>query len=371
MSAPNTAQLNASYLEEKRAIRVFPVGGNYTAGTTPEIFLLVEVLENAKQVALFLDLEKEAIVAFELLNNGELEKVKFNSDLFSFKWKVNGAGKTTIRLSFVSNASADYEVFVSTPFAYATNNESNCNLNRILNASAEAQLVGEASSQTLPVNSSALNSARATKQCGWNDSGDCGRNDDDLLRAQITPCSSGNCGAIASNRYPQILISAQTTVDVVDVGDAVFYILDSFNWKKDEIPDNTCRYRFADPRDLVQTDFRLCCPFLGKYLRNGGVEGLRYASEKVLALWGSNASAQKWSVDYFYGLIVLYAMLTVFLHRLLNGKFDLTILYSDKYCGFIEQLGSSRLCHFVDDYTTGPLVGFHQYFRCTPEEGSA
>lgn len=226
-------------------------------------------------------------------------------------------------------------------------------------------------SQTLPVNAVGLNSSAATVGCGWGDDGDnCGNNDDDLLLAakelpSISFCgSTQNCIVSAANRYPRITIQAQTTVDVTDLGDAVFYILDTFPWKGDEIPDNTCQYRFARAEDLVRTDFRLCCPFIGKYLCNGGVSGL-YASEKILALWQSDPSVQKYSVSQFYGQIALYAMLTVFLNRPLTGKFDFDILYSKNYCDFIQKVGASRLCHFVDDYTnpSSPIVGFQKYFK--------
>lgn len=73
MATPNFSNLNGVYVEEKDSVRIFAEAENYTGGTTPDIFLRVEIIAGVKKVALFFDVGKDAIVTFDITADGQPE----------------------------------------------------------------------------------------------------------------------------------------------------------------------------------------------------------------------------------------------------------------------------------------------------------
>lgn len=166
------------------------------------------------------------------------------------------------------------------------------------------------------------------------------------------------CKSLPNNNIgesiPIINIEAQTKLNGSDIGDAVFTILDEFEYYNlNKITkNNTCKDRHSlQPKETI---FRHCNVQIVSVVKGKGVtlwNKLNYLFDKGLV--------NLHNVYVFYKNIALYAMAKYILSRLLFNKFNINFLlgkYNDK---FLTKLGNSRFCAFLEFFEQND---YNKYF---------
>ena len=181
-------------------------------------------------------------------------------------------------------------------------------------------------------------------------------NNPDIPVCNVKPCYN--------IRVPQINITGQTTIDGSDVGDAIFTILDEFSYYKHDnpIPENNCMIRYINRDDVKETEFRQCCPYIVSVLRGKG----KTLYDRALSIYNKLGEA-KIGVPFitFYRYIILYGMAKYILSKLLYGDFNIDYLLGKYNEKFLEDLGNSRFCGFIEFFKDceSPVRGYNKYFK--------
>ena len=177
--------------------------------------------------------------------------------------------------------------------------------------------------------------------------------------------SSMNCigNTCDTTMVPQINIAAQTTINGSDVGDAIFTVFDEFDYQNyHPIPENTCAIRFIDRNDVKETVFRQCCPYMVSVIRGKG----KTFYDRILSIYNKIGEIRI-GVDFvtFYRFLVLYGMAKYILSRLLYGDFNINYLLGKYNEKFLEDLGNSRFCAFIELFEDceSPIRGYNKYFK--------
>ncbi len=152
---------------------------------------------------------------------------------------------------------------------------------------------------------------------------------------------------------PRIRVSAQTTINGSDIGDAVFTIYDEFTYyDRHTIPDNTCQNRTSD--NIKTTIFRECCPYMVNVVKGEG----NTLWEKIQYLF-NQGSTNNPNVYVFYQNMMLYGMAKYILSRLLYGKFNINYLLGKYNERFLNKLRESRFCRFIEYFEQND---YNKYF---------
>ena len=159
------------------------------------------------------------------------------------------------------------------------------------------------------------------------------------------------CEAI---RIPQINITAQTTIDGSDIGDALFTIIDDGNLE------NICAIQYTKSYDKIV--YHRCCPYIVSVVKGKGktlFERLNNIYDKL----GETKIGVSFMI--FYQNIVLYGMSKYILSKLLYGDFDINYLLGKYNEKFLSDLGSSRFCGFIEFFEDceSPVRGYNKYFK--------
>ena len=188
------------------------------------------------------------------------------------------------------------------------------------------------------------------------------------------PIDEPNCKQCDSIRIPQINITAQTTIDGSDINDAIFTILDEFDYDRTSrsvlhstthnniIQENTCAIRYIKRNDVEETVFRQCCPYMVSVIRGKG----KTFYDRVLSIYNKLGEA-KIGVNFitFYRYLVLYGMAKYILSKLLYGDFNIDYLLGKYNEKFLADLGESRFCGFIEFFEDceSPVRGYNKYFK--------
>ena len=178
----------------------------------------------------------------------------------------------------------------------------------------------------------------------------------------IPACEPDICDSI---RIPQINITAQTTIDGSDVGDAIFTIFDEFDYynsKHHPIPENNCMIRYIKLDEVKETAFRQCCPYMVSVIRGKGKTFL----DRILSIYNKLGEVKIGvSLRLFYQYVVLYGLSKYILSRLLYGDFNIDYLLGKYNEKFLEDLGNSRFCGFIEFFEDceSPVRGYNKYFK--------
>lgn len=159
-----------------------------------------------------------------------------------------------------------------------------------------------------------------------------------------------------SNNIPQINIQAQTTLNGSDLSDAVFTILDEFEYYDPKLKyDNTCKLRQdINPKTSI---FREC-----------NVQMVSVVAGKGITLWEKlqylyiNDPSNDANVYAFYKSIALYGMAKYILSRLLFNKFNINFLLGKYNKKFLDKLSTSRFCAFTAYFEQND---YNKYFLYT------
>lgn len=196
--------------------------------------------------------------------------------------------------------------------------------------------------------------------------GTLGNNSNSSVPSPI-PCTE--CSCLTTNNckkvnIPIVNILGQVTVDYSDIGDVIFTICDKYQYYDCErivCNENKCSLSdYIKPKDLKQTKFRECCPFMVSVLKGEG-ETLK---EKSDYLWELNKEELGISPNDFYMNIIFYGMTKYILSRILYGKFNINYLLGKYNKRFLKDLGRSRFCGAVELYLNceNPSYGYNKYF---------
>ena len=163
---------------------------------------------------------------------------------------------------------------------------------------------------------------------------------------------------------PQVNIVANPTIDASDVGDAIFTVIDEFNYNNHNhsIPENTCAIRYTDSNNVKETVFRRCCPYLVSVIKGKGKTFYDRASSMYNKIGEVRIGVG--FVD-FYRNLVLYGLSKYILSRLLYGDFNIDYLLGKYNEQFLSDLGSSRFCRFIEFFEDceSPVRGYNRYFK--------
>lgn len=182
------------------------------------------------------------------------------------------------------------------------------------------------------------------------------------VRAHVvnTDVNANGCGNI---RVPEVLVAAQTTIDSTDVGDLFIEIRDEFTYYDNKpIPvDNKCEVIFINPDQLKVTRLTQCCPFIVSVLKGKG----NTASEKAMYIYDRMSESIGVSFFQFGVNLVNYSMAKFTLSRILYGDFNINYLLGKYNEKFLEDLGSSRFCSFVEYFVDckSEVFGYNKYFK--------
>ena len=175
------------------------------------------------------------------------------------------------------------------------------------------------------------------------------RGKDQFTVAYPSSCIGCQCLAIEGDKFqvPQIQITAQSTIEGTDVGEAIFVVCDEYQYYDNcKIPHNTCKTRYVTYDKVKQTKFNKCCPYMVSVVRGKGLT----LNEKVTYLY--NKYRINVPFNEFYGNIILYGMTRYVLAKLLWGKFDIDYLLNKYTKEFFHDLKHSRFCNFIEFFDT-------------------
>ena len=188
----------------------------------------------------------------------------------------------------------------------------------------------------------------------------------------IPSCQPNTCDSI---RVPQINITAQTTINGSDIGDAIFTVFDEFKYEDQDgtsrsaaqnidnpIPEDTCMIRYIKRDDVKETEFRRCCPYMVSVIRGKGKTFL----DRILSIYDKLGEV-KIGVSFrlFYQNLALYGLSKYILSRLLYGDFNINYLLGKYNEKFLADLGASRFCGFIEFFEDceSPVRGYNKYFK--------
>lgn len=162
---------------------------------------------------------------------------------------------------------------------------------------------------------------------------------------------------LSSIKIPQIFISSQTLVDASDIGSTTFQIKDEFQYYSHKPLISTCG-NFSTNKIKI-TDFSKCCPKIVSVLKGKGFT----ASDKIVYLF-NNEQTNTANQFIFADNIINYSMLKYLLSRILYGNFNIDHLLGKYNSKFLEDLGNSRFCNFLDSFINpnSIIFGYNQYF---------
>lgn len=153
-------------------------------------------------------------------------------------------------------------------------------------------------------------------------------------------------------QIPKILIRSQYLIDISDIGDTTFEILDKFSYYcKDQKQKNIIQ-------NLKITFFQKSCPKIVSVLKGIGITAIA----KV------NHIYEKYNISLvgidFYDNLVEYSMVKYLLSKILYNKLNIKYLLNKYYIPFINNLSKSRFNHFVDFFTNpeSKVYNYNQYF---------
>jgi hypothetical protein len=165
------------------------------------------------------------------------------------------------------------------------------------------------------------------------------------------------CGNV---KVPALLIRAQTLIDGSDIGHTLLTVCDTHQYYKCEpLPKSfKCEIEYVNPNKLLKTQFKLCCPKIVSVLKGEGLT----AQEKAMYLFRLYGLTD---FRAFYQTLLTYALLRLFLSRLLYGDFNVNYLLGKYYKDFIHDLNHSRFCAFADFFLNCESAGFgfEKYFK--------
>ena len=165
------------------------------------------------------------------------------------------------------------------------------------------------------------------------------------------------CGNV---KVPALTIRAQTLVDGSDIGYSLLTVCDTYQYYSTKpLPKSfKCEITYVEANKLLETQFKLCCPKIVSVLKGEGLT----AQEKAISLFRLYGLAD---FRAFYQTLLTYALLRLFLSRLLYGDFNVDYLLRHYYKDFIADLNHSRFCAFADFFLNCESAGFgfQKYFR--------
>ena len=170
---------------------------------------------------------------------------------------------------------------------------------------------------------------------------------------------NNSCGNV---RVPIVTISGQTTFDGEYLADMLFTICDEFHYYKCRRLESCCKVNFIKPEQVLQTQFRTCGIKLENVVKGPNNLSLR---EKLLTIYDQFKSILGPSFNAFYENFILYGMAKYILARVLYGDFNLDYLLKSFNKQFLNDLGNSRFCAFLELFEdcNSSVFGFNQFFK--------
>jgi hypothetical protein len=171
-------------------------------------------------------------------------------------------------------------------------------------------------------------------------------------------------------RIPAILIKAQTNTDGSDLGDATFQICDKIQYYDSKMLDmddnNTCKIRYIATKDLKQTKFQKGNLNIASVLKGEG----HTACEKLSNLFMDFGYELKITFLEFANNIMIYVVIRYILSKLIFGDFNMDYLLGKYYNTFIDNLGKSRFCSFVEIFLdcNSIIYDYDKYFKRSKDE---
>lgn len=148
---------------------------------------------------------------------------------------------------------------------------------------------------------------------------------------------------------PQLLIRSQTLIDLSDIGNTIFEIIDIYQYYCDKP---------LFKGEITITKFEKSCPKIVSVLDGKG----KTALDKINYLY-VKYNLEGGSLLLQYNLIK-YSMVRYFLSRLLYGNWDINYLLNKYYDKFLYDLSKSRFNNFVEFFTNpnSDLYNYNKYF---------
>lgn len=167
-------------------------------------------------------------------------------------------------------------------------------------------------------------------------------------------------------RIPQITGFGQSTINGEQISDITFLIKDNVSYEnrcecrqcKIDLYDRKshceCRIRYVEPSTIVTTKYVRSFPPLFNIIEGAG--NTLYEKIKSLISMGNNITIQK---------ILGYAMLKYILAKLMYGEFHIKYLVRGFHSEFIEDLGTSRFCQYLEVFEdpSYELMDYDLYFK--------
>ena len=177
---------------------------------------------------------------------------------------------------------------------------------------------------------------------------------------------NNSCGNV---RVPIVTISGQTTFDGEYLADILFTICDEYQYYKCKPLKSCCKVNFIKAGQVLQTQFRTCGIELQKVVKGPNNLSLR---EKLLNIYNQFMSILGPSFNAFYENFILYGMAKYILARVLYGDFNLDYLLKSFNKQFLNDLGNSRFCAFLELFEdcNSNVYGFNQFFKSGKKEYS-
>jgi hypothetical protein len=164
-------------------------------------------------------------------------------------------------------------------------------------------------------------------------------------------------------RVPAILIKAQTNSGGSDLGDAYFQICDEIQYydKTCNDDDNTCKIRYIDTKDLKQTKFQQGNLNTVFVLKGEG----HTACERLSNIYKKLKNESEITFLEFANNIMTYVVIRYILSKLIFGDFNMEYLLGKYYNTFIDNLGKSRFCAFLEIFLdcNSIVYDYDKYFR--------
>lgn len=154
-------------------------------------------------------------------------------------------------------------------------------------------------------------------------------------------------------RIPSIDITAQTTLNNLDVGEAIFVIGDDRKYSKHQCH-SSCGDYFIQKSKIKITTFNVYTPFMVSVVRGKG----KNLYDKVFYLFTKYHPGP--SFPAFYDDIITYGMVKYILSKILYGNFDMNYLLRQYNSKFLKDLSHSRFCHFIEFFNNNH---YNQYFK--------
>jgi hypothetical protein len=164
-------------------------------------------------------------------------------------------------------------------------------------------------------------------------------------------------------RIPDLVIRTRDNIGSTDIGEVCFIVQDQYDYERHKITDNTSRLRWIDPSNIKISKFRRCSPYIAPFLRGEG----ETARQKAGYIWTKENLSKTITERDFYSRLIIYAMLKYILCRILYGKFDMSLLFTELHFKFIEDLNRSRFCVIAEKFNdpTSEIYGYEKYFLWT------